>query len=53
MVGACRGSAPTQALQLRCAPAACLFQVNAVATFNILNSEGRKVVGAMLPLGAP
>lgn len=27
--------------------------VNAVATFNILNQEGRKVVGAFLPLASP
>ena len=27
-------------------------QTNAVATFNLLNEEGRKVVGALLPLGA-
>lgn len=26
--------------------------INAVATFNILNQEGRKVVGAMLPANA-
>ncbi|GAB4813752.1 hypothetical protein N2152v2_000798 [Parachlorella kessleri] len=29
-----------------------LDTVNAVATFNILNQEGRKVVGALLPLSA-
>ena len=28
-----------------------LDTVNAVATFNILNQEGRAVVGAMLPAG--
>ena len=27
-------------------------QTNAVSTFNVLNQEGRKVVGALLPLGA-
>lgn len=26
---------------------------NAAATFNILNQEGRKVAGALLPLGTP
>jgi len=26
--------------------------VNAMSTFNILNQEGRKVVGALLPAGA-
>ena len=35
-----------------CCPAglACM-QANAVATFNVLNQEGRKVVGALLPQG--
>lgn len=27
------------------------MQANAVATFNVLNQEGRKVVGALLPQG--
>ena len=35
---------------LRCMALA--LQTNAVATFNVLNQEGRKVVGALLPLGA-
>lgn len=29
-----------------------LDTANAVATFNVLNQEGRKVVGALLPQGA-
>ncbi|PSC74894.1 NADH dehydrogenase [ubiquinone] 1 alpha subcomplex assembly factor 3-like [Micractinium conductrix] len=29
-----------------------LDTTNAVSTFNVLNQEGRKVVGALLPLGA-
>lgn len=40
-----------QALKERDISIEVLDTVNAVATFNILNQEGRKVVGAMLPAG--
>lgn len=30
----------------------CCLQANAVSTFNILNQEGRKVAGCLLPAGA-
>lgn len=33
------------------APCTCPAQVNAVATFNVLNQESRQVVGAFLPHG--
>ena len=40
-----------QALKERDISIEALDTVNAVATFNILNQEGRKVIGAMMPAG--
>jgi len=34
------------------AQAKCCLQANAVSTFNILNQEGRKVAGVLLPAGS-